>query len=45
MPSGIMVSKGRAWKMALVEQQQTSGEKFPTCLFIPVNGGNQSTVR
>ena len=26
--------------MEFVEQQQTSGEKFPTCLFISVNGGN-----
>ncbi len=40
MPSEIMVSKGTTWKMALVEQQQTSGEKFPTCHFISVNGGN-----
>ena len=45
MPSGIMVSKGTTWKMALVEQQQTSGEKFPTCHFISVNSGNQSTAR
>ena len=45
MPSGIMVSKGTTWNMALVEQQQTSGEKFPTCHFIPVNGGNQPTAR
>ena len=45
MPSGIMVSKGRAWKMALVGQQQTSGERFPTCHFISVNSGNQSTAR
>ena len=45
MPSGIMVSKGTIRKMALVGQQQTSGEKFPTCLFIPVNSGNQSTAR
>ena len=34
MPSGIMVSKGTIRKMALVEQQQTSGES-----------GNQSTAR